>query len=129
MAPVDDNCLLRVDCTCGFYVQVRCAVTRLLHLNADWMCREIGRLSVPRDTTLHAVEDLHTFFARFLCAFLLQCTTLNLHMQSAHASCTYNLHQHILLHFHSEFKCSGRFRVYYTANLHIENARVIDSSD
>jgi hypothetical protein len=38
-----------------------CAVSRLLQLNADWMCCEIHRLSVPRDTTLHAVADLHAY--------------------------------------------------------------------
>jgi hypothetical protein len=65
-------------------VQIGCAVNSLLHFNADWMCSEIRRISVPRDTTLHAVADLHAFLICFLAA---------VHdIESAHPISTFNVH-------------------------------------
>jgi hypothetical protein len=48
------------DYTCVFNVQIKCAESRLLHLNADYMCSKIHGPSVPpRDAALHADADLH----------------------------------------------------------------------
>jgi hypothetical protein len=49
-------------------VQIGCAVNRLPHLNADWMCSENRGLSAPRDAVSHG--DLHADLHAFLmCRF------------------------------------------------------------
>jgi hypothetical protein len=95
------------DWMCRLNVQIECAANRLLHLNVDWMCSEIRRLSVPRNS--HCV-----FYVRFCWSARHWICTSNLHIKSASSviscvfHCTSNLKviaaDSLLLHIKSALK-------------------------